>query len=59
MEAKPPLAPLAREKVLRVTVLAVATSLLLKVAEPVAVTVSEPTKPPVMLMVGVAVVVPS
>ena len=59
MEANPPLAPSAKAKVSKVTVVAVAASFELKLAVPVALTISDPTKPPVMLTVGVAVVLPS
>ena len=60
MLASPPFSPLASTLVLAVTRLAVSTSLVLKVAVPVAVTVSVPTNPvATMVNVGVAVVVPS
>ena len=52
--------PLAKVVVFTVTRLAVATFFVLNVAVPVAVTVSEPTRPAgLMVNVGVAVVVPS
>ena len=58
MPAKP-FVPLASVTLFTVTRLAFATSLLLNVAVPVAVTVSPLTSPPVIVSVGAAVVVPS
>jgi hypothetical protein len=55
----PPLAPSASAVVSSVTRFAVATSLVLKLAAPLAVTVSVPTSPEVMTSTGVAVVSPS
>ena len=59
MEANPPLMPSAKATVSKVTLLDDITSLELKLAVHVAVTVSVPIKPAVMLTVGVAVVLPS
>ncbi len=58
MLASPPLTPSASAVVLTVTRLPVSTSLVLKVAVPVAVTVSVFTSPPVMESVGAAAVLP-
>ena len=54
-----PFVPSASVTLFTVTRLALATFLLLKVAVPVAVTVSPLTKPFVIVSVGAAVIVPS
>ncbi len=59
MLAKPPLVPSLRVTLSTLTKLAVTTFLALKLAVPVAVMVSVPTRPAAMANVGRAVVVPS
>ena len=59
MLARPPFIPFASVALFTVTNLASRTSLLLKIAVPVAVTVSPLTKPLFIVSVGAAVVVPS
>ena len=59
MLAKPPLAPSLKVTLSTLTKLAETTFFELKLAVPVAVMVSVPTKPAAMANVGMAVVVPS
>ena len=59
MLARPPLVPSLRVTLSTLTKLAVTTFLELKLAVPVAVMVSVPTRPAAMANVGRAVVVPS
>ncbi len=59
MLAKPPLVPSLRVTPSTITNLAATTFLALKLAVPVAVMVSVPTRPAAMANVGRAVVVPS